>query len=88
MHFINFKIASAAILEMYRQVGGVILDENGIIKKGAIIRHLINRRITRWEHDRVVNRFIKLGFRNGYIQDREAAKEDYIPDFNLEGIML
>ena len=36
-----FETASQAILEMYRQVGKTILDENGIIKKGIIIRHLI-----------------------------------------------
>lgn len=30
-----------AIKEMYRQVGAPKLDENGIIKKGLIIRHLI-----------------------------------------------
>ena len=36
-----FKIASAAILEMYKQVGNPVLDENGIIKKGLIIRHLV-----------------------------------------------
>ncbi len=36
-----FDFASKAIKEMYRQVGKPILDENGIIKKGLIIRHLI-----------------------------------------------
>lgn len=36
-----FETASKAILEMYRQVGTPVFDENGIIKKGLIIRHLI-----------------------------------------------
>ena len=36
-----FNFASEAIKEMYRQVGNPVLDENGIIKKGLIIRHLI-----------------------------------------------
>ena len=36
-----FEITTNAIKEMYKQVGGVKLDENGIIKKGLIIRHLI-----------------------------------------------
>lgn len=36
-----FEIASDCIKEMYKQVGGIELDENGIIKKGVIIRHLI-----------------------------------------------
>ncbi len=33
--------AHAAIQEMYRQVGNVVLDENGIIQRGLIVRHLI-----------------------------------------------
>ncbi len=36
-----FEYASKAILEMHRQVGGVELDENGIAKKGLIIRHMV-----------------------------------------------
>ena len=36
-----FKIATEAIKEMYRQVGQPILDENGIMRKGLMIRHLI-----------------------------------------------
>lgn len=36
-----FQIASSCIKEMYHQVGGIELDEKGIIKKGVIIRHLI-----------------------------------------------
>ncbi len=33
--------AIAAIQEMFRQVGPIQLDENGLLKKGVIIRHLI-----------------------------------------------
>lgn len=36
-----FKVASVAIKEMQRQVGNPIFDENGIIKRGVIIRHLV-----------------------------------------------
>ncbi len=36
-----FNIATSAIKEMYNQVGTNEYDENGIIKKGIIIRHLI-----------------------------------------------
>lgn len=36
-----FKYASSAVLEMHRQVGTVELDENGIAKKGIIIRHMV-----------------------------------------------
>ena len=33
--------ARAAIREMYRQVGNLVIDENGIAQRGLIVRHLI-----------------------------------------------
>ena len=33
--------ALAAIKEMHRQVGPVVLDENGLIQRGMIVRHLV-----------------------------------------------
>lgn len=36
-----FTVATEAIKEMYRQVGAPKLNENGIIQKGLIIRHLV-----------------------------------------------
>lgn len=35
------EVVLAALSEMYRQTGKYIIDENGLIKKGVIIRHLI-----------------------------------------------
>ena len=35
------EIAGEAIREMYRQVGDFVLDENGLMTKGLIIRHLV-----------------------------------------------
>lgn len=35
-----FETATAAILEMYRQTGGVVI-ENGILRRGVLIRHLV-----------------------------------------------
>lgn len=36
-----FEKATEAIKEMYTQVGSPVFNENGIIKKGVIIRHLV-----------------------------------------------
>ena len=36
-----FSIATEAIKEMYNQVGAPVLDDNGVMKKGLMIRHLI-----------------------------------------------
>lgn len=50
-----FPVASAAILEMYRQTGPLVLDEEGLLRRGLVVRHLVlpgNRRdseqILRW----------------------------------------
>lgn len=36
-----FSVVSEAVLEMQRQIGENIFDENGIMQKGVIIRHLV-----------------------------------------------
>lgn len=36
-----FKVATEAIQEMIKQVGKPIFDENGMMKKGVIVRHLM-----------------------------------------------
>ena len=53
-----FENATAAIKEMYNQVGSPVLDENGMIKKGLIIRHLVlpsniqnSKDILKWIND-------------------------------------
>lgn len=53
-----FSIASAAILEMLRQVGAPLLNKDGIMQKGIIVRHLIlpgckedSKKILRWIKD-------------------------------------
>ena len=58
-----FEIATKAILEMYRQVGNPILDENGMMKKGVIIRHLIlpnhiknSKKVIKWIKDNMDNK--------------------------------
>ncbi len=50
-----FEITTKAILEMYNQVGGTLLDERGMIKKGLMIRHLVlpnnienSKKILKW----------------------------------------
>ena len=36
-----FKYASEAVKEMYRQTGGNVFDDEGILQRGVIIRHLV-----------------------------------------------
>ncbi len=36
-----FSIAKAALKEMFRQVGELIIDEYGLLKRGLLVRHLV-----------------------------------------------
>ena len=122
-----FKVASENILEMINQVGTAQFDENNIMQKGVIIRHLIlpgqilqTKRILNWIHENLpkstyvsimaqyfptykakdlneINRKITKqeynfvvsmlkDFENGFIQDLGEHEEEYVPNFNLDGI--
>ena len=46
----------------------------------------INRRITTYEYQKVLDTAIELGLTNGFMQEKSSAKEEYTPPFELEGI--
>lgn len=46
----------------------------------------INRRITSYEYDKVVDTAIRLGLTQGFMQKKSSAREEYTPPFDLEGI--
>ncbi|WP_167959094.1 4Fe-4S cluster-binding domain-containing protein [Anaerosporobacter faecicola] len=46
----------------------------------------INRKVTRYEYNKLVNYAIELGVENGFIQEGNTAKESFIPEFDLEGV--
>ena len=57
-----FEIATEAIKEMYRQVGSPQLNENGIMKKGLMIRHLVlpnnienSKKVLKWIKENIDN---------------------------------
>jgi len=41
----------------------------------------INRKLTKFEYDRVLEYFYSLGLNNGYMQERESASKAFIPEF-------
>lgn len=126
-----FEVAKVAIDEMFRQVGPVQYDENGLLKKGVIIRHLvlpgqidsakdvidyvadhfekgsvlfslmsqyipcgeatrypeINRRLTQEEYDEVSQYLMYSPIDNGFMQELDSADEQYVPDFDLSGVL-
>lgn len=46
----------------------------------------INRRVTAYEYDKVINYAIDIGVENGFIQEENTAKESFIPLFNNDGV--
>lgn len=120
-----FDYASKAILEMQRQTGEPQYDENGLMKRGTIVRHLVlpgctgdslkvldwihenlpastpvsimrqytpmpfctvrglDRRVTDEEYERVVSHAMDLNI-NALTQEKEAAQDSFIPDFDLK----
>ena len=126
-----FQYAAPALLEMYRQTGSPVYDEEGIMRSGMIVRHMIlpnhvensfqvlewiashlppsvpvsvmsqytpcgdltrfpelRRRITKREYERVYEKMLELERTEGYIQELSSAKEEYIPPFDLSGVII
>ena len=46
----------------------------------------LNRRITSYEYNKVVDTALELGMTDGFMQQKSSAKEEYTPPFNLEGL--
>ena len=46
----------------------------------------INRRLTTFEYESVVDYALSLGMENAYVQERRSASEEYVPDFNGAGV--
>ena len=46
----------------------------------------INRKLTEEEYDEVVDYAILLGVENGFIQEGDVAKENFIPNFDGQGV--
>ena len=46
----------------------------------------LNRRITSYEYNKVIDTALELGMTDGFMQQKSSAKEEYTPPFNLEGL--
>ncbi|MCD8122203.1 MAG: radical SAM protein [Clostridiales bacterium] len=47
----------------------------------------LNRRITSYEYQKVVDAALELGLNQGYMQKKSSAREEYTPSFHLEGLI-
>ena len=46
----------------------------------------INRRITSYEYNKVIDEAIRLGLTQGFMQKKSSAREEYTPPFDFEGL--
>ena len=87
-----FEIVTNAIKEMHRQVGKNVFDEEGIMQKGMIIRHLVlpnhilnSRRVLKWINDNMNDVYVSVmaqyfpTYKAKEIEDinRKSTKEEY-----------
>lgn len=86
-----FETATAAILEMYRQTGGVVI-ENGILRRGVLIRHLVlpghlenTLRVIEWVAETFPKKDVLFSLMSQYVPmgnqvpplDRTLTQEEY-----------
>lgn len=87
-----FETTTNAIKEMHRQVGEIVFNEDGIMQKGIIIRHLVlpnhilnSRRVLKWINDNMNDVYVSVmaqyfpTYKAKEIEDinRKLTKEEY-----------
>lgn len=77
-----FPVATAAIEEMYRQVGDYVI-ENGLLKRGVVIRHLVLP--GQLENTKACIDWVARTFRPGQVLFSLMAQ--YTPQSNAEGVL-
>lgn len=77
-----FKYASMAIAEMVRQVGSIEIGEDGLMKKGVIVRHLLlpgaiedSKKIIKYLYDKYKDNII-ISIMNQYTPVRKLEYEE------------
>lgn len=123
-----FAVTAAAVDEMVRQVGPYVIGEDGLMRSGVILRHLVlpgqmentkrvidyvsthfpprtvlfslmsqytpqsgatgalARRLSAREYETAVQYMRDCGLTDGFCQELSSAKEEYTPDFDLQGV--
>lgn len=79
-----FEIATKTIQEMYRQVGAPVLDENGVMKKGLMIRHLIlpnevqnSKKVLKWIKENIDSN-VYVSIMAQYFPTYKAKEDKYL----------
>ncbi len=83
-----FEIATNAIKEMVRQVGKPEFDENGIMKKGVMIRHLVlpenvenSKKVLKWINDNLKD-YVYISVMAQYFPTYKAKYDENYKELN------
>lgn len=83
-----FEIATNAIKEMVRQVGKHEFDENGIMKKGVMIRHLVlpenvenSKKVLKWINDNLKD-YVYISVMAQYFPTYKAKNDEKYKELN------
>lgn len=83
-----FEIATNAIKEMVRQVGKPEFDENGIMKKGVMIRHLVlpenvenSKKVLKWINDNLKD-YVYISVMAQYFPTYKAKYDEKYKELN------
>ena len=83
-----FEIATNAIKEMVRQVGKPEFDENGIMKKGVMIRHLVlpenvenSKKVLKWINDNLKD-YVYISVMAQYFPTYKAKNDENYKELN------
>lgn len=83
-----FEIATNAIKEMVRQVGKHEFDENGIMKKGVMIRHLVlpenvenSKKVLKWINDNLKD-YVYISVMAQYFPTYKAKYDEKYKELN------
>ena len=78
------EVAKAAIAEMYSQTGPVIMGDDGLMKKGVLVRHLVlpgavsdSKKVLRYLHD-TYGENILLSIMNQYTPMPSVASHEFL----------
>ena len=83
-----FEIATNAIKEMVRQAGKPEFDENGIMKKGVMIRHLVlpenvenSKKVLKWINDNLKD-YVYISVMAQYFPTYKAKNDEKYKELN------
>ena len=85
-HIRNSKAVLKYLLETYRNQILISIMNQYTPMPQVSEDPLLSRKVTKREYEKVIDYALELGMEDGFIQEGEAAKESFIPEFDLEGV--